>query len=362
MNKVTIINLNGKAYQLEEGGYATLKAYLEEAEQKLAANPDRTEIMADFEQAIAEKADARLHFQKTVVTEAEVADIIREMGPVENQSEDGDAARDAGEPKAASAESPSSPKRFYRIREGSVIGGVCTGLAAYFNIDIVIVRIAMVILALVTHGLVLIAYLIAMIAVPMADTDEKLAAAYGVPFNAQELMDRARTEAASAKQRWHTWRKNRRNQWREAVRHERTDAMHVHMGPSAGNVLLRTMFGLIAAALTIAWLFGLVMLFATGSLFGFFLAGMPIWIIAILFTIIYGVLVAPFDQKHWGGYGSCGYHCHGSSGGGFLGLLFLVLGFMAIYHFVPGSQPMFHQVGDALRQAANEVQRALAGL
>ena len=55
MQKVISINLNGNAYQIDESGYAALVAYLEVAEQQLKDNPDRAEIVADLEQAIADK-------------------------------------------------------------------------------------------------------------------------------------------------------------------------------------------------------------------------------------------------------------------------------------------------------------------
>jgi hypothetical protein len=92
---------------------------------------------------------------------------------------------------------------------------------------------------------------------------------------------------------------------------------------------------------------------------------MPIWVIAILFTIIYGVIVSPFDQSHWNGYGPCGSRCHGACGGGVIGLVFLtlfVVGVCMTYQFVPGSHAIFQQIGDALHQAASEVQRAAAGM
>ena len=54
MNKVITINLNGVAYQLEEGGYDALRAYLDHAARRLEGNPDKDEIMTDIEQAIAE--------------------------------------------------------------------------------------------------------------------------------------------------------------------------------------------------------------------------------------------------------------------------------------------------------------------
>jgi len=55
MQKVTSVNLNGNAYQLEEDAYEALQTYLEQARKKLADNPDKVEIMQDFAQAIAEK-------------------------------------------------------------------------------------------------------------------------------------------------------------------------------------------------------------------------------------------------------------------------------------------------------------------
>jgi len=55
MNKVITIHLHGTAFQLEEGGYDALRAYLDQAARQLEPNPDRAEILADIEQAIGEK-------------------------------------------------------------------------------------------------------------------------------------------------------------------------------------------------------------------------------------------------------------------------------------------------------------------
>ena len=55
-------------------------------------NPDRAEIIADLEQAIADKCRRFLGPHKTVVTAAEVEQIIREMGPVRRFRHRGHAA------------------------------------------------------------------------------------------------------------------------------------------------------------------------------------------------------------------------------------------------------------------------------
>ncbi len=57
-------------------------------------------------------------------------------------------------------------KRVYRSRKDRKIAGVCGGLAAYFGIDPVIIRIVWIVLVLGV-GVGLIAYLICWIAIPL---------------------------------------------------------------------------------------------------------------------------------------------------------------------------------------------------
>ena len=97
MQKVISINLNGNAFQFEEGGYDALRDYLARADRELKDNPDRAEIMADLEQAIADKCQKYLGPHKSVVTSAEVAQVIAEMGPVSS----GSATDGAGQTGAA---------------------------------------------------------------------------------------------------------------------------------------------------------------------------------------------------------------------------------------------------------------------
>ncbi len=102
MNKVITINLGGNAYQLEEGGYDALRAYLETAAARLQGNPDRDEILSDIERAIGEKFRALLGSHKTVVVTKEVAAVLAEMGPIE--ADPGEAA----DPGASGAGAPGS--------------------------------------------------------------------------------------------------------------------------------------------------------------------------------------------------------------------------------------------------------------
>ena len=103
MQKVITINLNGNAYQIDENGYAALVSYLDGAGRQLLDNPDRLEIIADLEQAIADKCRAFMGPNKTVVSDSEVDQIIREMGPVDGAGGAGSTDAHAGNAGAAGA-------------------------------------------------------------------------------------------------------------------------------------------------------------------------------------------------------------------------------------------------------------------
>jgi len=56
-------------------------------------------------------------------------------------------------------------KRIYRLPEGKLIGGVCTGLGTYFNIDYTIIRLVW-LLSILFAGIGFLTYLIAWIVIP----------------------------------------------------------------------------------------------------------------------------------------------------------------------------------------------------
>jgi phage shock protein PspC (stress-responsive transcriptional regulator) len=199
MQKVITINLNGNAYQLDEQGYEALRAYLEHAEAQLGGNPDASEIIRDLEQSIAEKCLRLLGPGKSVVTSAEIAQILREMGPVDS----GTGAADA--PDAAASAAPPQPKRLYQIREGAMVSGVANGLSAYFNVDPTIVRVAFVVAAVVEMAhynrppmLAIGLYVLLVFLVPYAKTSEERAAAQGasasLPYKLQNLVEKVKAK------------------------------------------------------------------------------------------------------------------------------------------------------------------------
>jgi phage shock protein PspC (stress-responsive transcriptional regulator) len=299
MQKVISINLNGHAYQLDESGYEQLRDYLARAERTLKDNPDRTEIMSDLEQAIADKCQRFLGPDKSVVTTAEVDQIVREMGPVDGAPDaKGDAATEPAPEPAAGSTSPTRT-RLYRIQDGAMIAGVCTGLAAYLKIDVAIVRAVFVAAALVTKGVAIMAYVLMMFVVPEANTPEERAAAGDQPFNAQDIIDRVKKQYAAGHRHW-------RRQWR---RRQRREARHRAWGPGVPQMygppppaaMLLPVFSFAHIALFMIAAAMMVSLVNTGAILSWRLPeDIPVWAGALMLLAGYQIVTAPIRvAEYW---------------------------------------------------------------
>jgi phage shock protein PspC (stress-responsive transcriptional regulator) len=310
MQKVISIHLNGHAYQLEESGYETLAAYLERAGRQLAGNPDRAEIMLDLEQAIADRCHGVLGPHKTVVTAAEIDAILTQMGPVDppepagagNTTAPGEATRDAGAPSgdapgqagAAAADEPI--RRLYRIPEGALLAGVCNGLAAYFKVDVTIIRVAFVIMGLLTRGAGIVAYVIMALVIPEASTAQEKAAASGAPLNARDIVDRAKAGYTAGTRRL---RREWRRQWR---RYGQPGTGPYAYGPPPPLAFLLPVFGLAHVALFVVMAAVVISLVNHGGVLGWMLPpDIPLWAAVLIVFIGYQILVAPFRAAAmWG--------------------------------------------------------------
>ena len=324
MNKVIMINLDDTAYQLEEGGYDALRAYLETATARLQGNPDREEILSDIERAIAEKFRALLGSHKTVVVTKEVAAVLAEMGPIEaDAGEASETGASGGSPGSESGHGTAgeersawrggTPRRLYRIHEGEMIAGVCNGIAAYVNLDPTLVRLAFVLLTML-WGTGVLVYLVLAIVVPEAHSPEEKAAASGGPATAQEFIRRAKEgyyEAMKgfpdrkARREWQRRFKREMHanadQWRQHWHGYWAEQAPFHPGMGFALPLLSLLHG----AATVLWICALISLLATATVFGQALpANVPVWLAALLLFIAYGILVSPLKAArracYWG--------------------------------------------------------------
>ncbi len=352
MEPVISVNLNGNAYHFEEAGHTKLRVYLERAKAALEGNPDQAEILADLEQAVADKCQRVLGPHKTVVTAAEVEQVLEEMGPVDNASEDADGPSTSS--STSSAASDAGTKHLYQIREGAMISGLCQGIAAYFNVDVIIVRVLFVVLALLTKGLWLLVYGVLMFVIPYAKTSEEHAAAHGMPFNAKEVIDQAKRNYAHFRsgRDWRRQWKRQRRVWKQHVHRrmwEQSYLWNQEPGPwphASGPPLIMPILNLLSAAWILGLLLALISLIATGAIFGWAIpAGIPVWVAALALIVVYQFIAAPLVMAR--AWRHSGHGVVVQSNGLVSLLALLILGWLA-YQYVPA----FHVL----------VQRALAYL
>jgi phage shock protein PspC (stress-responsive transcriptional regulator) len=169
MKKNISINLQGIIFHIEEDGYEVLSRYLTEVKSHFASYQGHEDIVSDIEGRIAELFSARITPLQQVISLIDVEAMIAKMGRVSDfameadedyaEAEDGPttSAFGANGPAASTIPSttgPAEPRRLYRDMAHRKIAGVAAGIAQYFNVSPLWVRIGWVVLALFTPGLI----------------------------------------------------------------------------------------------------------------------------------------------------------------------------------------------------------------
>lgn len=165
MKRISItVCLNRSTVQLDEASFVRLETYLVEAARTLALNPDRHEILADLEQAIADRCLQRLPAGQTVVSLMVLETVLAEVGEVR------DTVSDSNEPRVEyiPRDTQSPTKRLEQLNEGAILSGICAGIARYFEIDVIWVRIVMVILTVLSGFTAVLIYALLMLLIPIA--------------------------------------------------------------------------------------------------------------------------------------------------------------------------------------------------
>ncbi|TRZ81802.1 MAG: PspC domain-containing protein [Sediminibacterium sp.] len=184
MNKVININFQGRILPIEEHAYEMLKQYIESLRIYFANEEGRDEIINDIECRIAELCEDRLKKGTVCIAASDIDLIITSIGrPADFEAQDGFEAsasqsqqnkntnnyQNTGENNNSNFDRTSNrPKRLYRDEKNKVLGGVCSGIANYFGIEPLLVRILWFFLI----GVNILGYLILWIAVPSTSIKE----------------------------------------------------------------------------------------------------------------------------------------------------------------------------------------------
>jgi len=173
MNKTVNINLSGIIFHIDEDAYGKLSSYLATIKGYFSESEGRDEIMADIENRIAEMLSKKISDRKQVVLMMDVDRVIEVMGKPE------DFAGEKTQSEETKKEQPTysssgKRRRVFRDSDNSILGGVCSGIGAYFNIDPLWLRLALV-ASFFAFGTGFLLYIVLWIVIPEAKTSaEKL--------------------------------------------------------------------------------------------------------------------------------------------------------------------------------------------
>lgn len=166
MNEITRIHIAKTAYDIEVAAKKQLEKYIK----SLESYTQDADVLADIEIRMTELLAERKVQPGGVIGSDDIAAIRAQLGePHEFADGEGDIAVGAAKLEE------SSGRRLYRSADDAVLGGVLSGIAAYFNVNPLWVRLAFVVLLFVSFGFASLVYIVMWIVVPVARTaTEKL--------------------------------------------------------------------------------------------------------------------------------------------------------------------------------------------
>lgn len=190
MKKTYNINLAGYPFIIDEDAYQLLKDYLDTIRYAFETEDDPEDLAGDIESRIAEILIEKESGNVRIVSLEEISKVIERIGRPSDFMDVDESMQSSekvtGEEEIYVEAEPVTPppyepqgskifnnpfrKKLFRDPQNSMVGGVCSGLAYYLNIDVTIVRLLTVLLFFLSATTVSIVYIVLWIVVPPADT------------------------------------------------------------------------------------------------------------------------------------------------------------------------------------------------
>lgn len=210
MNKTITINLGGIVFHIEEVAYEKLRKYLDSLRQHFSYSESKHEIIADIESRIAEMFQQKTKNIREAVILLDVDEAISAMGnPEEFGSE-----REGNEKEKAFTSN--GFKRFFRNQDDRVLGGVCSGIAAYLGIDSLWFRLAFA-LSFFFWGSGFLLYIILWIIIPKAKTTAEKLEMRGERVDVSNIEKTIKEEFESLKNKYQNINKDKARNFFEKV-------------------------------------------------------------------------------------------------------------------------------------------------
>ncbi len=188
MTKVFNINLGGLPLTIDEDAYEQLSSYLKTIHHHFRSSEGYEEITTDIEARMAELFQEKLG-SRPIVSQKDVSSVIAIMGTPEDFGAEPMEETETGKSKSGFGKKfrLKTGKRLFCNPDDEVVGGVCSGIAAYFGIaDPIWVRLAFVLFTF-TGGFAVPLYFILWAILPKAESASDKLSMRGEPINASNI-------------------------------------------------------------------------------------------------------------------------------------------------------------------------------
>lgn len=179
MKEITRIHLAKTPYDIELDAKEVLQKYLSEIKQMMGSEDTMYEIEARMVELLGERGVQ----SNGIITMSDVEDLRSKMG-LPKEFSDSESTEDS---QANLIPSNSPAKRLMRDTDNAIFGGVCAGIAAYWGINPLWVRLLFIISPFITFGTALLVYIIIWISLPEAKTAAEKLQMRGEPVTLDSL-------------------------------------------------------------------------------------------------------------------------------------------------------------------------------
>ncbi len=195
MNKIVNINLGGYPFTIDDNAYESLSKYLKTIDRHFSSSDGHDDIIFDIESRMAELLKEALP-SGGIVTQKHVDDIIAIMGTPESFGAETDFEESSS--SNHSTGNTYNKKRLFRNPEDKYLGGVSSGLAAFFGVENANwVRLLFIILA--SMGMGVFVYILLWVFVPTAKTSSDFLSMRGEPINITTISKSVENELSDIK-------------------------------------------------------------------------------------------------------------------------------------------------------------------
>jgi phage shock protein PspC (stress-responsive transcriptional regulator) len=188
MNKIFNVNLGGYPFTIDEDAYHHLNRYLDTIKRHFSDSEGCDEILYDIEVRMAELFQDKAK-GKAIISMKELGEVIKILGRPEDfgaEAIEDDEEPVASQKRARRSRRMNTGKRLFRNPDEKIIGGVASGLSAYFGIsDPVWLRLGFLFLAI--SGVGILPYIVLWIIVPTAKTSGDKLEMRGEPVNVNNI-------------------------------------------------------------------------------------------------------------------------------------------------------------------------------